>query len=1001
MVRWRWFWVGYLMPLALAAQLPAISFETITTEDGLPSNLVLSATKDHQGFMWFGTRRCPVRYDGNTFRPFLEPETELVSGLAEDSSGRLWVSTDLNGVCTIDPITLQLRPVPSAQPTPAPQTGHFFRASDGYGWYGDWYGANRINLTTAEVRHYPFRPTNYVMVKASFLEDREGTVWVLGADNGLFRYDRAADTLVCVLGRDCPDTTRRLETVFTQGCVDRAGQLWIGTQRGGLLRYDPHTDDYELFPTDPAVLSVAEGEDENGRPLLWVGDDEGLSVFRPEQGQFYRFPDLFPDAYSVNALYRDTTEGIVWACTSEGILKYHPRSNLIQTIRLPEGLVDMPVTVTTIVQDQADADVYWLGLSHTGMVRWHRPSNQFSLVRFPPAGTAPETRWIAQRDDGTLWIGVNQWHYNGPGLLVYDPACATFLETPLSRLANRYFSVAFFMYGFFDPQQRLWIGNSDEGIHVLAETADGEAQEVTPWSQAQQQELLQHNNLINDLLLDRRGGVWLATYNGIYLADEARRRFTLFDSVGGDYPTVNTLLEDQKGHLWAARWGAITETDTNGRRLSQLTTAGGLQDRENRGLVEDRYGHLWIGNYEGLHAYRTDTKRLFHFSVGDGLLSNNTMDRLFTNRAGDALLIGQKNGFNVLRVDLLRQPYPAPPLAVSSLRVQEQERPFLGSTPIHLKRSENAFSVDFVALNYPKLPTNQYAYYLEGLETDWKYSGPQHLASYTNLSPGPYTLHLKAADAFGNWNDQTLQLHFRVAPAFYETWTFRLLVVVAVLGLLYSLYRYRINQLLRLQQVRNRISADLHDEIGASLSGISIMGTMARQHLPTPHPSVTFLERIVDDARQLSTSLDDIVWSVKPENDALAHLIARMTRYASELLEAKGIDYHVQVPEQVDHLTLSMEQRRDFYLIFKEALNNLVKHAQCSYARIEIRVDRQSLHLAIQDNGIGFDLNAPSEKARERNGLGNLYQRAQQLNGTLRIDSAVGEGTRIALTFPV
>jgi signal transduction histidine kinase len=190
-------------------------------------------------------------------------------------------------------------------------------------------------------------------------------------------------------------------------------------------------------------------------------------------------------------------------------------------------------------------------------------------------------------------------------------------------------------------------------------------------------------------------------------------------------------------------------------------------------------------------------------------------------------------------------------------------------------------------------------------------------------------------------------------PAYYETLWFKLLIIATVIALLYAFYRYRINQIIRLQHVRNRISADLHDELGSSLSGISIMGTLARKELAQTHPSASFIERMVEETQQISSSLDDIVWNISPRNDALSSLIARMTRYASELFEAKQIHYNFAMPKHFEHIKLSMEQRRNFYLIFKESVNNLIKYSHCSNASVQVVVERKKLLMIIEDDGVG------------------------------------------------
>jgi signal transduction histidine kinase len=256
---------------------------------------------------------------------------------------------------------------------------------------------------------------------------------------------------------------------------------------------------------------------------------------------------------------------------------------------------------------------------------------------------------------------------------------------------------------------------------------------------------------------------------------------------------------------------------------------------------------------------------------------------------------------------------------------------------------------------------------------------------------------MKAGDALGNWSPEEATIRLDVLPAFYETLWFKLLVIAAIAALLYALYRYRINQLLHLQQVRNRISADLHDELGSSLSGISIMGTLARKDLPDEHPSRSFIDRITEEISQISSSLDDIVWNISPRNDALASIVARMTRYASELFEARQIQYNFHMPHQLGQIKLSMEQRRNFYLIFKESVNNLIKYSRCAKASVRVSIDRKKIFMTIEDDGIGFDTALPSE----RNGLQNLKARASSLKGTLQILSQPGKGTRLELNFPI
>ena len=192
------------------------------------------------------------------------------------------------------------------------------------------------------------------------------------------------------------------------------------------------------------------------------------------------------------------------------------------------------------------------------MLVWNRSANRFSAVTYP--GDAAETRWIEQRGDGTLWIGTNRWDFKRSGIFVYDIKSEKFITHPLIALADNFFSVPFFMYGCF-KDSTLWIGNSDEGIHVLDET---QVKEVTPWSKDSMKAFIKNNNLINDMMIARNGRMWLGSYKGVYYYDDDKRKFISAEPekipAGVDDLAVNSLLEDHDGNVWAARWGSLTMT---------------------------------------------------------------------------------------------------------------------------------------------------------------------------------------------------------------------------------------------------------------------------------------------------------------------------------------------------------------------------------------------------------------------------------------------------------
>ena len=201
------------------SQLPVIAFEVLTSKDGLPSNTVLSATRDHSGFMWFGTRLCPVRYDGTGFKSFTTYTTNFITGIKP-------IRITIFGFHQTEVEFLRLMPghgngsaSQDDKEGKSKTTGDFYIDHLGEGWYSDHFGVNRIDLETKKHKHYPFRQTTFVWLKAAFMEDLDSNVWVIGRDNGLFRYDRQADTLRCILGMDSPSPKKLDQLLLTNATV--------------------------------------------------------------------------------------------------------------------------------------------------------------------------------------------------------------------------------------------------------------------------------------------------------------------------------------------------------------------------------------------------------------------------------------------------------------------------------------------------------------------------------------------------------------------------------------------------------------------------------------------------------------------------------------------------------------------------------------------------------------------------------------------------------------
>jgi signal transduction histidine kinase len=284
---------------------------------------------------------------------------------------------------------------------------------------------------------------------------------------------------------------------------------------------------------------------------------------------------------------------------------------------------------------------------------------------------------------------------------------------------------------------------------------------------------------------------------------------------------------------------------------------------------------------------------------------------------------------------------------------------------------------------------------MEGFDPEWISSATDHSATYTNLDPGTYTFRIKGSNSDGIWNVSEKTLQLVILPPWYMTWWFRIGMAIIIIFAAYSFYRYRIAQTLKLQSVRNRIASDLHDEIGSNLSNIFIFSNVAQQRAEFPEETTAWMRKISDYTQGSMEAMSDIVWMINARNDRFENIIVRMRTLAAEIFEARSCRLHMQFDEKLNDVNLNMEERKNFYLIYKEAINNIAKYAECKDVWIAMDLEHDKVQLEIKDNGKGFS----PEDINHGNGLLNMAKRAEKLKGKLAITSQPGQGASIRLNF--
>jgi len=295
---------------------------------------------------------------------------------------------------------------------------------------------------------------------------------------------------------------------------------------------------------------------------------------------------------------------------------------------------------------------------------------------------------------------------------------------------------------------------------------------------------------------------------------------------------------------------------------------------------------------------------------------------------------------------------------------------------------------------------NTFRYMLVNFNKDWVESGTLHEATFTNLDPGTYNFRVQGRNSAGVWDERGAAIQLIVTPPWWGTWWFRIGVLLALAGALYAFYRYRLAQAVKVVRVRERIARDLHDEIGSTLSSVSLFSTVAQKKAGDKAPEASMLlGRITESTTQVLEAMNDIVWAVNADNDDMASVVKRMQAFAVSVTEARGCKLHMHADEDLKNRRLEMTQRKDLYLIFKEAVNNAMKYSGCLNLRVDLIREGGGILMRIQDDGRGFDPLAGNGSVGGGNGVGNMRVRAATIPGTLTINSEVGQGTTVELRF--
>jgi ligand-binding sensor domain-containing protein/two-component sensor histidine kinase len=1033
-------------------------FRQLTDADGLSQSTIFAMIQDRDGYLWLGTIDGLNRYDGYGFRVYVNDPSDdasisdnFISAMYEDSDGLIWIGT-VNGYLNsfkkktevfkkyfindffsrIISTDANFYEYPLAFSRNQINTiTAITEDEDGFLWIGTWgNGMMKFDKKKNKGIHYYNDPYNQFSLSSNriidILSDRNKDIWIAtfgGGLNKLVRNNKSEieETNFLIYRSNEKNKFSISDDKTITLFEDKDGNIWIGTFYGGLNKLDSNnkalSPDRARFNSyrksnglnsgisDNTVMAI--NQDFEG--YLWIGTfGGGIDRFDIDTEIFINFSKISVQQNSftddeILSLFVDRS-GILWAGShlGEGVTKIQKYFSKFESVnsRSAGRLKLNDDVVWSLYKDSKDN--LWVGTYRGGANVLNSTINQTRVYRIMPdqmTGISDNhIRSFAEDRFGNIWVGT----YSG-GLNRIDKSgqkVEVFKNIPgnsNSLSANQVLDI------FVESENTIWIATFGGGLNKLtfSENTSG-----VPNFQPYKHDPFNPHSISDDrvycILKDSKENFWVGTYGG---------GLNKFDSEKGIFEVVSldpqssqsafndkilSLYESSNGMLWIGTSGnGLNQFDPIANTVMNFSLAQGLTSSVVYGILEDSKANLWLSTDNGIFLLNTKTEKFAQFGIEDGVQSLEFSGGAYFKDLDGIMYFGGINGFNYFNPDSITVDQYVPPVVISGIKVMDVK---VNGKPneLILSYDQNFISIEFSALDFSIPKRNRYSYILEGFQKSWSFTeGSNRTAIYTNLPAGEFTFMVKGTNSDGIWSENAASIRIIINPPYWQTWWFITLIVIIIVFFIYYLGTIRVKNQLEIEKLKLKIASDLHDNIGAGLTEISILSEVAERS--EGHSSSIVkkdLQKISETARQLVDSMSDIVWVVNPQRDSLHDLIVKLKDSYNEFFSSIGISFQVNNVEKSDDIKLPMDYKQNLLLMFKEAINNAIKHSGCKKLVLEASYKNDIIEIILKDDGTGFEIN----KVKFGNGIKNMENRANKIKGKLSCKSEVGVGTTVSFS---
>lgn len=986
-------------------------FENIGINDGLAHSTVYSILQDRKGFMWFGTPNGLSRYDGERIRSFryqnaldLTGHNNYIRGsLFEDQKGNIWYSNE-GGIYKWDRISEKV--------------------------VREW------NADTLQFRNTEFR--------LLYLDLNEN-LWLFNSVLGIIKYSIPYKKFSFYA---LPSGVKRYNYPGFFSFSTNDGYIWmkLGDVESPIISFNIQNGEYTThFDDSKSYAFFIEGN------TMVKSISNGLIKMDLQNGSRYSI-DFSEKNIKKEFLFKSMIidkKGRWWLATfDEGLMSFDEKNGTFNSFKHNKyNQNSLPFDITTCLYIDRSENL-WIGTDGGGVGRLDLKESRFRL--FPVfEGTYPQLKdffikSLYEDENGRIWFGTHT-----SGLNIFDPQKGTlknFINEngKMNSLPGNVVSAI-----FKDQNGNMWIGH-DKGISIFNEKSESFQNILI---EGLKSPFVKGSSFIYKIVQLKNGDILCATYRGVIKIIKERSGSFKAVAIPGILSNSTDIVETYSGNwLITLPWIGLIEVRETADTLQVVKThlAGidlrsispdnlnnnkfwigsgiglihfdwvhstyelydenvGLANNYVYGLIQDSIGSMWVSTNKGLSYFSPKTKSFENYTFLHGLQSNEFNTNAYHKGKSGLYYFGGIKGFNWFDPTLANRQQFKPEVAITRVEINgvvfQSDSDYILKNKIKVPHSQNNFSFEFAALDFTLPLANKIQFQLEGWDASPVIS-QEKIARYSNLPPGNYILKVKASNADGIWSDE-MNLSIQILAPFWKRKEF--IWPIGALGVGFILYgtmflsRIRVKRKLQLleKQIaidaeRIRIGADMHDEIGSSITHIALMSEVMQKQTFNKDNLQNDLKKISQTAHRLVQTISEIIWALNPQNDTLETFLAYVREQARQYFDPFHFEFSVNFPEEVPLVKLTNEKRRNLFLITKELLMNAIKHSEASAVHLSFSIQNKRLTFTVMDDGKGFNMN---EVRQGSNGVRILRRRMEEIGGSIEWLSTI-HGTTVIYSIP-